>query len=259
VQCLWINSFGTTAMAGYDYLIADPGLIPPEDERWFTERVIRMPHCQWFWTPPPRPADAGPLPARANGHVTFGSAARGIKLNDAVLQLWATILARLPEARLRFVGVHTEDWQLRRRILDIFAANGVVATRLDFVPGMRPERMAAFYRSVDLTLDTFPFNGGLTSLETLWMGVPVLALSGATFTARQTETILRVIGRSEWIARDPDDFVVRAIALAQDRDALASARATLRAQLTGSPLCDAAGFTRDLEARFLEMIESAPR
>jgi predicted O-linked N-acetylglucosamine transferase (SPINDLY family) len=241
-------------MAGYDYLIADPGVIPPADERWFTERVIRLPHCQWFWTPPPRPADGGPLPALTNGHVTFGSVARGIKLNDAVLQLWAAVLARLPDARLRLLGVYTEDWRLRRRILEVFAAGGVAATRIDFLPGMAPEQLPTFFRTVDLTLDTFPFNGGLTTLEALWMGLPIVTLRGATFTGRQTETILRLIGRSAWIAGDRDDFVARAVALAQDRNALASARAALRGHLTGSPICDPAGFTRDLEARFLEML-----
>jgi predicted O-linked N-acetylglucosamine transferase (SPINDLY family) len=259
VQCLWINSFGTTGAPGYDYLIADRGLIRPGEERWFTERVIHMPHCQWFWTPPARPTDPGPLPAETNGHVTFGSANRGLKLNDAVLSLWAEVMARLPDARLRLVGWHTEDWPLRRRISAIFDAHGVDSARIDLVAGMEPDRLPTFYRTVDLTLDTFPFNGGLTTLESLWMGVPVIALAGATFTGRQTESILRLLGHADWIAPDRAGFVARAVALAGDLGLLTAARTTLRDQMRASPLCDGPGFARDLEALFIEMLAGAGR
>jgi len=142
--------------AAYDYVITDGRMVPPGEEQGFSERIIRLPHCQWFYTARELSPEPGPLPARADGHVTFGIANRGLKLNDAVLTLWAELMAQLPSARMRFIGWHTDGWRLRRHILATFAERGVAAERLDFLPGVEPDQVWDFYRTVDLTLDTFP-------------------------------------------------------------------------------------------------------
>jgi predicted O-linked N-acetylglucosamine transferase (SPINDLY family) len=254
VQCLWLNTFTTTGCAAYDYVIADRALVHPGEEHWFSERIRYLPHCQWFWTPSTGAPAPGPLPALANGHITIGSANRGLKLNDAVLTLWADVMARLPDARLRLVGWHTDGWRLRRRILALFGGRGVAPERIDFLPALELERLPEFYQTVDLTLDTFPFNGGLTTFESLWMGVPVVALAGHRFTARQTEDILGVLDLKHWIAGDRAGFVELVARLAGDLDALATARAQLRARMVASPLCDGPRFARDLETLFLDML-----
>ncbi|HUA55304.1 MAG TPA: tetratricopeptide repeat protein [Candidatus Sulfotelmatobacter sp.] len=254
VQCLWLNCFSTTGSPAYDYLIADGHLIQPGEERWFSEHVLRMPHSQWFWTPPHELA-SGALPALANGYVTFGSTGRGLKLNDAVLNLWAEVLAQLPASRLRLLGWHIEDWRLRRRILTVFADHGVAAERIDFLSHVEKARLPEFHRSIDLSLDTFPFNGGMTSFEALWMGVPVVTLDGERFTARQTAMILHGLGLGEWVARDDAGFVALATDLARDVDRLTAARASLRERMRASPLCDGPGFARALEALFVEMLD----
>lgn len=258
VQCLWINSFATTGSPAYDFLIADRGVIPAADERWYTERILALPHGQWFWTPPEQDIDPGPLPMLARRHVTLGSANRAMKLNDAVLNLWADVLLALPEARLRLAGWHTDDWATRRRVRGHLAARNIAAARVDFVAPADPDRMLVFYRTVDLTLDTFPFNGGLTTLESLWMGVPVIALAGQTFTGRQTESILRLLGHEDWVAPDRAGFVSRAVALASDPQRLAALRAGLRPAIAAAPMCDGPGFARDLEALFDHMLTSRP-
>lgn len=254
VQSLWLNTFSTTGSPAYDYVISDGVMVRPGDEHRFSERVLRLPHCQWLWAPSEHVRDPGPLPARANRHVTFGSANRGLKLIDPVLTLWAEAVASVPEARLRLIGWHGDDWRLRRRILAVFAEHGVGAERITFVPGVDPARSPDFYRDVDLTLDTFPFNGGMTTLEALWMGVPVVTLAGDRFTARQTESILRPLGLTEWVAPDRAAFVALAARLATDLDGLAAIRGSLRERMRASPLCDRAAYCRDLEALFVEML-----
>jgi predicted O-linked N-acetylglucosamine transferase (SPINDLY family) len=256
LQCIWMNTFATTGSPAYDFLLADRTLVRPGEAHRFTERVLFMPHCHWFWTLPLGSYVPNALPARTNGHVTFGSANRGLKLNDAVLSLWASVMARLPGSRLRLISWHTDYWGLRRHITAVFAAHGIAAERLDFVPAVDFQQLPGFYHSVDLCLDTFPFSGGLTTFEALWMGVPVVALAGDTLTGRQSESILRTLGRAEWVASDRAAFVDLATRLAGDLDGLDAARGALRAQMLASPLCDGPQFARDLEARFAEMLAS---
>jgi predicted O-linked N-acetylglucosamine transferase (SPINDLY family)/dTDP-glucose pyrophosphorylase len=257
VQCLWLNTFMTSGAPAYDYLIADRHLIRPGEERWFSERVLHLPHCQWFYSEPARSFEPGPLPLLANGHVTFGSANRGIKLNDAVLAQWAAVLARVPGSRLRLTSWFADHWQPRRHILEVLATHGIDAARIDVVPPVEPGLLPAFYQSVDIALDTFPFNGGLTTLEALWMGVPVASFAGDTFTARQSAGILRVLGLDDWVAPDRAGVVALAAALADDRDRLVAARAGLRERIRASPLCDGPRFARDLEALFVQMLADA--
>jgi predicted O-linked N-acetylglucosamine transferase (SPINDLY family)/dTDP-glucose pyrophosphorylase/predicted negative regulator of RcsB-dependent stress response len=254
VQCLWMNTFTTTGSPAYDFVITDGCLVRPGEEHWFSERVLRLPSCQWFWTEPDRWPEPGPPPALSNGYVTLGSANRGLKLNDAVLDLWADVMARLPSARLRLVGWHTDGWRLRRRILARFADRGVTQERIEFLHAFEHARLPEYYQGIDLTLDTFPFNGGLTTFESLWMGVPVVALAGQRFTARQTEDILGVLGLDRWVAPDRPGFVGLVADLAADLDQLATARGQLRGRMRASPLCDGPQFARDLEALFLEML-----
>lgn len=256
IQCLWLNTFHTSGSPAYDYVIADPVFIRPGEERWYSEQVLRLPHCEWNWSPPLRSLEPGPLPARSNGFVTFGSANRGIKLNDVVLGLWASVLARLPGSRLRLMCWHTDHWPLRRRIVETFGAHGVSADRIDFVPPAAMDRVQPFYQSIDLSLDTIPFNGGLTTFESLWMGVPIITLVGDTFTSRQSESILRTLGRPEWVAPDRATFVDHAVAIARDLDRVAGARVTLREEMERSPIRDTRRFARDLEAQFAVMLES---
>ena len=254
VQCLWMNTFTTTGSAAYDFVITDGCLVRPGEEHWFSEHVLRLPHCQWFWTEPDRWPEPGPPPALSNGYLTLGSANRGLKLNDSVLDLWADVMARLPSARLRLVGWHTDGWRLRRRILARFAERGVPHERIEFLHAFEHAHLPEYYREIDLTLDTFPFNGGLTTFESLWMGVPVVALAGQRFTGRQTEDILGVLGLDRWVAPDRAGFVALVASLAADLDQLARARTELRARMRASPLCDGPRFARDLETLFLEML-----
>jgi predicted O-linked N-acetylglucosamine transferase (SPINDLY family) len=210
---------------------------------------VRLPVGRLCYAPPDyAPAVAPPPHARAGGGaVTFGSFNNVAKLTPAVLALWADVLHAVPGARLLLKWHSLDDADERRRLTDAFAAHGIAATRLA-LRGYSPHAaMLAEYGDVDIALDPFPFCGGLTSCEALWMGVPVITLPGVRPVSRQTFALLSQLGLTELAARDAGDYVARAAALAGDAPRLAALRAGLRGRIGASTLGDAARFTRALE------------
>ncbi len=246
VQLTWLGYEGTTGLAAIDYLLADHYLIPPEAEPYYRERVLCLPDGYVCYDPPDFAPPVSPLPAQKPGAVTFGSFNNPAKLNAAVLALWAKVLARLPQARLILKYKGLDDPGLARNLLERFASCGVAAGRV-VLRGWSPHAaMLAQYQEIDLALDPFPFNGGVTTCEALWMGVPVITWPGATFASRHSLSHLSNVGLTETIARDQQDYVEQAVALAHDLPRLAALRARLREQMAGSPLCDGPRFARNL-------------
>jgi predicted O-linked N-acetylglucosamine transferase (SPINDLY family) len=189
-----------------------------------------------------------PLPALENGTITFGCFNNLTKMNDAVVALWARILTAVPGSRLLLKTKQISEASVRQRIADRFAGHGIDPERLILEgPSPRPEYLAAYQR-VDIGLDPFPFPGGTTTVESLWMGVPVLTLAGERFLARQGVGLLMNAGLPEWIAAGPEDYVARAVAHAEDWHRLAALRSGLRAQVLASPIFDAPRFARHFEA-----------
>lgn len=242
VQLSWLGYCASTGMAAMDAFVGDPWITPPGAEAQFVEPVLRLPETFLCFTPPALDIAVGPLPALTQGGITFGCFNKALKLNEAVLALWARVLQAVPGSRLLLKGGPQEA--LRER----FARHGVAADRL-LLEGASPraEYLAAYGR-VDIALDPFPYPGGTTSAEGLWMGVPVLSLRGATALSRQGESILRNLGLPEWLAVSEDDYLARAVAHARDLSALAALRAGLRDRLLQSPLCDAPRFAGHLNA-----------
>ncbi len=248
VQASWLGYFATTGVAEMDWLIADHTGVPAGGEAHFSERVWRLPHTRLSFTPPRGAPDVAPLPALARGHVTFGCFQSLAKVGDAVLATWAAILAALPGARLRLQCKQLGDEAVVRALRDRLGALGIPPERLDLHRQMPREAYLAAHAEVDLLLDTFPYPGGTTTCEALWMGVPTLTLAGDRLLARQGASLLHAAGLPGWVAQDRGDYVARAIALASDLDGLVRLRAGLREQVRRSPLFDAESFARDLEA-----------
>jgi predicted O-linked N-acetylglucosamine transferase (SPINDLY family) len=248
IQITWAGYVGTTGMEAMDYLLADCQEIPPEAEVHYRERVLRMPDGYVCYDPPAYAPTVAPLPALAGGHVTFGSFNNPTKLNPPLLQTWARILHRVPQSRLvlKFKGM--DDPALARDILGQFAAQGIDATRIECLGWSPHAASLAEYGRVDLALDPFPYSGGLTTCESLWMGVPVITCPGETFAGRHALSHLTSGGLTETIAGDLDEYVALAVKLAMDLPRLALLRAGLRTQTAQSPLCDgprfAANWTR---------------
>lgn len=248
VQSSWLGYFATTGVAEMDWLIADPTGVPGGDEAQFSERVWRLPHTRLCFTPPRSAPDVAPLPALARGQVTFGCFQSLAKVGDAVLAAWADILAALPDSRLRLQCKQLGDEAVARALRDRLNALGITPDRIDLHRQVPREAYLAAHAEVDLLLDTFPYPGGTTTCEALWMGVPTVTLAGDRLLARQGASLLHAAGLPGWVAHDRSDYVARAIALASDVDGLARLRAGLREQVRRSPLFDAASFARDLEA-----------
>lgn len=247
VQVSWLGYLGTTGIAEMDYVLADALTLPAQDEANFAEAVWRLPETYLCFTPPEFELDVNPLPALANGYVTFGSFNNLAKMNDAVVALWARILFAVPASRLFLKAPQLREAVVRNNVIQRFASHGIDPGRLsmkDHVP--RAEYLLP-HHAVDIALDPFPYPGITTTVESLWMGVPVLTLAGDRFPSRQGVGLLTNSGLPEWIAADPDDYVARAVAHAGDLARLAALRCKLRQQLRGSPLLDAERFARHFE------------
>jgi predicted O-linked N-acetylglucosamine transferase (SPINDLY family) len=259
VQASWLGYFATTGVAEMDYLIGDPYLCPAEEEGHFTEKVWRLPETWLSFTPPQMDVPVAELPALKQGHVTFGCFNNLNKMNDAVVALWAELLKRIPDARLclrAHIGI-VELWRFKKQAR--FAAHGIPPERL-LLEGHSPrlEYLQAFAR-VDIALDPFPYPGGATSVDTLWMGVPVLTLRGNRFLAHLGESVANNAGMADWIAADKAEYIDKAVAFAGDLPALAALRGKLRGQLQESPLLDTAAFARGFERSLWQMWEQQAR
>jgi predicted O-linked N-acetylglucosamine transferase (SPINDLY family) len=247
VQVSWLGYFATTGVAAIDYFVADPWTLPESEEINFTEKVWRLPETRLCFTPPDAAVAVSTLPALVNGYVTFGCFNNLSKMNDKVVALWARVMEAVPGSRLFLKARQLTEASVRKSIAERFAAHGIDEGRLileDYVPR---ENYLAAYQRVDLALDPFPYTGGTTTAEALWMAVPVLTLAGERFISRQGVGLLMNAGLPDWIASDPDDYVARALAHASDLPRLAALRGNLRAQVLASPVYDAARFAKHFE------------
>jgi protein O-GlcNAc transferase len=248
VQISWLGYFATTGVAAIDYLIADPWTLPESEEANFTEKILRLPETRLCFTPPAIDVAVGSLPALRNDYVTFAGFNALSKMNDTVVALWARILHAVPGSRLHMMAPRDHEVRVQRAVAKRFAVHGITADRL-IVQGSVPRAdYLATYQRVDIALDPFPYTGGTTTAESLWMGVPVLTLSGKSFLSRQGVGLLMNAGLPEWIAEDSDDYVRRAVSHAGDLPRLAALRASLREQVLASPLFDAPRFAGNFEA-----------
>jgi len=248
VQVSWLGYFATTGLGAIDYLVADNWTLPSEEEAHFSETIVRLPETRLCFSAPDIEAPVVALPALANGYVTFGCCNNLSKLGDAVVALWARILHAVPESRLFLKNKQFSETAPREDMLRRFAVHGVEAGRLTLEgPSLRADYLRA-YGHIDIALDPFPYTGGTTTAESLWMGVPVLTLAGERFIARQGVGLLANAGLPDWIATDTEDYLAKAVAFAADLPALAKLRGGLRAQVLASPLFDAPRFATHFEA-----------
>lgn len=246
LQVSWIGYFDTTGLEAIDCRIADAHSVPPGAERWFVERVERLPRSSNCFAHPPAPEPAPP-PCLERGHVTFGCFNNPAKLTRQGITVFGRILRQIEGSRILLEYGAFDDPVLRERYRGWFREEGIDDARVE-IEGHAPLRafLTSFSR-IDIALDPFPYSGETTALHTLWMGVPLVALEGATLVQRLASRVLHVAGLSEWVARSADEYVAIACELARDPAQLARRRASQRAQLAASPLCDHAGVTRELE------------
>ena len=256
IQVTWIGCFATTGLQAIDYILCDSYVLPHNEAGHFVEKPWYLPDTRLCFTPPKYEIAVGALPAVTNGRVTFCCFNNLGKMNDEVVALWARVLHAVPGSCLFLKAKQLNDLSMHRYTSARFAAHGIAADRLMLEGSSSRTDYLRTYNKVDIALDPFPFTGGTTTLEGLWMGVPVITRRGNRFIAHQGESIIHNVGMSDWIAADNEAYVAIAVARASDLSGLASRRANLRSQLLASPLCNALVFARNLEAAFRGMWQS---
>lgn len=251
IQVSWIGYFASTGLSAIDYVLGDEWVLPADEAAHFIERPWRLPHGYLCFTPPEPtvPVDVAALNDTARP-LTFGCFSDLVKVNDGVVAVWSRILHAVPNVRLFLKAQQLADETQRAATIARFAAHGVAADRLMMEgPSPREEYLAAYNR-IDISLSPFPYPGGTTTAESLWMGAPVLCRHGDRFLGHLCESVVQSVELGDWIARDDDDYVARAVAFASDRHALAALRGGLRERVANSSLCRPDRFARTLEAQF---------
>jgi predicted O-linked N-acetylglucosamine transferase (SPINDLY family) len=247
VQVSWPGYFASTGLRAIDYVLGDKHVLPPEEASHFTETPWRLPDSYLCFTLPEDRIESGKLPMLDKGHVTFGYFGKLAKISERVVAVWSRILHSVPNSRLFLKAQHLDADFARDAIIARFAAHGIDAQRL-ILEGRSPrgEYLAA-YRRVDVMLSPFPYPGGTTTAEALWMGVPVVCRRGERFLSHICESMLHSARLADWIAEDDESYIAKAVAAVGNPAQLGVLRQILRAQLTASPLCDAPRFARNLE------------
>ncbi len=255
LQVTAIGYVNTTGLAAMDYRLTDAWCDPPGiDETLYSESLWRLPGGFNCYAPPNGLPAPGPAPLATRGHVTFGSFNNLDKISPEVLDLWAGLIGSVPGSRLVLKTKTLSDPTVGAAIRARFAGAGVDPARIELIEWSATLREHfEHYRRIDIALDPFPYNGTTTTCEALMMGVPVIALAGDRHAARVSASILARLGLEVLVAPDPAGYLARAQALAQKPEAVVKLRDSLRRRIAASPLADAAGYTRSLEAAYREM------
>jgi protein O-GlcNAc transferase len=248
VQATYLSYPGNTGLEAMDYRVTDVHLDPPAEDAAGPERPLRLADTYWCYQPPLRPAPpVSPLPATRAGRVTFGCLNNFSKVSPVVLETWSRILRDVPNSQLL---LYAPPGSHRSRTLEIFTRHGVEPDRVAFVGRVADAQYLQQYEAIDLALDPFPYPGGTTTCDALWMGVPVISLAGALPLTRGGLTILSNVGLPDLVSHSVADYVDKAVRLARDPARLAALRAALRPRMEASPLMDAPRFARALEAAY---------
>ncbi len=257
IQVTYLAYCSTTGLDSIDYRLTDPYLDPPEEIQnskfpasSYAEQPYHLPVSYWCYAPGFVTPEVNPLPALAAGHVTFASLNNFCKVSPACLDLWRRLLSQVPDSHL---VMHALPGQHRQEVLDFLAAAGIGSQRVRFFDMLTLDHYFRLHHAIDIALDPFPYPGGTTTCDALWMGVPTISLVGQAPHTRSGLSILSNIGLSQFAVTTPEDYLRAAGDLAADLSRLADLRATLRQRLLASPLMDAPRFTRDLEAAYRTM------
>jgi protein O-GlcNAc transferase len=259
----WFNAYATSGIRAFTHIIGDAAVIPSSEERFYTERVLRVSGSYLAFSVLYPVPPVVPPPCLRNGYLTFGCFAPQYKITPRVIDAFAQILRSAPSARLLLKSSFLHDSGNRAAVLEKFSRKGISPERLLLEGPEEHYKFLKAYSRVDLALDTFPYNGGTTTMEALWQGVPVLAFRGDRWVGRISQSLLCAAGLLDWVEPSRAGYIRRAINLAQASGttrALADLRTRMRENLSRSAACDSANLCRQLEEHYraLAQRERAP-
>jgi protein O-GlcNAc transferase len=256
VQVAWFNQFAPSGMTCIDHLIGDAHVITGDEEIYYSETIVRVPRSYLtFQVPYPVP-DLTAAPCLKNGYVTFGCLAPQYKITTQVVEVWSRILKACPGSCLVLKNTALGKPAARDFVYGLFARFAIAANRVDLDGPAEHFQFLERYADIDVALDTFPYNGGTTTMEALWQEVPVVTFVGDRWAARISASLLREALLAQFVAADLDGYVARAVALARDPDIpgrLDAMRRTMRDRLRAAPVCDVRSFAREMERAYCEM------
>jgi protein O-GlcNAc transferase len=256
VQATWFNMYGTSGLSSFDFIIGDRHVVPPEEDFYFTERIVRVSGSYLTFEVIYPVPDVAPAPCLRRGALTFGCLAPQYKITAEVVEAWSRILKECPGTRLLLKSVVLGQPEAREFVRGLFARSAVPADQLVLEGPADHYEFLDRYAVVDLALDTFPYNGGTTTTEALWQGVPVLTFTGDRWASRTSASLLLEARLPDFVAPDKEGYVARAIALARAPETpsrLDQLRRGMRDLLRAAPVCDAVRFARDMEEEYLRM------
>lgn len=254
VQVTWMGYPHSTGLSTMDYMIADPVVCPPEQAHLCSETVKVLPHHSVFcYLPTDDYGEPDMTRVQQRQEVVFGSFNNLLKVNAETLALWRDVLFAVPGSKLKLKTPSFTDENCRQYFLDYFTGSGIEESRLIFSGPSSLHDMMREYNEMDIALDTFPYNGGTTTFQALWMAVPVLTMAGTNFCGRMGASAMTRLGMQDWVAHSREDFIDRAVTLAADRETLLKTKKGLREKMLQSPLCDAQGFGVEMGRVFEEI------
>ncbi|MDE2421825.1 MAG: tetratricopeptide repeat protein [Gammaproteobacteria bacterium] len=246
LQVSWLGYWGTTGLTSIDYVLADPISVPANEEYLFIEKIWRLPHLRYCVSTLKDAPEVSPPPCTSNQHITFGCYQFTRKINQGVLHCWAQILAACPQARLRVQSFSLDKTELKEQFIQRLIAANIDPNRVELIGGITYSEYLESYANIDIVLDTFPYPGGTTTAQALWMGVPTITLATTGMLGRQGEALLINAGLTDWVAYSEQEYVQKAIAWGnantQKRDELTALRMNLRTQVAKTPIFDAQTF-----------------
>jgi len=253
VQVSWLGYFATTGLEAMDYFIADEVGVPIANQSQFVEKVKYLADTRLCFTAPDADIAVAALPALTNGYITFGCFQNMAKVGDDVLDLWAEVMAKIPSSRLRWQCRSFRDDKVAAGLKKKLIKRGIASDRITLLGATLRAAYLAAHAEVDFMLDTFPFTGGTTTCEALWMGVPTLTLAGNSLISRQGASLMSAAGLADWVAESQEDYINKAVLLTNHVEQLAKLRAGLRAQALASALFDAARFAKNMQGLLWKM------
>lgn len=246
----WLDHGVTTGLSAIDYFLGDPVFTPEDSTDLFAEKIWNLPRTAFAYNPFDWALEETPSPAGLNGYVTFGSTTRTARISGSVLRIWADILHAVPESRFALFTLNCREPTVRQNMIDRFGQLGIGPERLNI--GFCTQTRDA-YAQIDITLDSFPHNNGVTGFEGLFMGLPTVTLRGKAAIGTLGSSMLTQIGRTEWIAETVEDYLRIACDLASDLSSLPDLRSRVREEMRSSSAMDGAAFARDFEAACRDM------